>query len=147
MNEGRIEQIGPPQDIYRRPQTAFVADFIGSTNFVEATVQGINGDTVALEVFGKTLTVPIPEEQLNNGQSVKLVLRPEAIRVVEQGVGQYQGIVRWFSYLGSSVEYEVEVAGQNLAITDSDPRHTFIYPQGHPVGVQMLEDCLYILPD
>ena len=147
MNEGRIEQIGPPQDIYRRPQTAFVADFIGSTNFVDATVQGIDGNTVALEVFGKTLTAPKPEEALNKGQPVRLVLRPEAIQVVDQGQGQYQGVVRWSSYLGSSVEYEVEVAGQNLAITNFDPRHTVIYPQGHEVGVQMLEDCLYILPD
>lgn len=147
MNQGRIEQIGTPPDIYRRPQTAFVADFIGSTNFVEATVQGIDGDTVALEVFGKTLTVPAPQDALNKGQSVKLVLRPEAIQVVEQGDGHYQGIVRWSSYLGSLVEYQIEVSGQQLFITDSDPRHTVIHAQGHEVGVQVLEDCLYILPD
>lgn len=49
-------------------------------------------------------------------------------------------------YLGSVIEYEIEVVGQRLAITDSEPRHTVIHPEGHEVGVRMLEDCLYILP-
>jgi len=146
MNQGHVEQIGNPQEIYRRPKTAFVADFIGRTNFVEGTVRGIDGDAIALEILGKTLTVPKPENSIKAGQTVRLVLRPEAIRVVEQG-GQYEGVVRWASYLGSSVEYEIEVAGQRLSIVDTDPRHLVIYPQGHQVGIHMLEDCLYVLPD
>lgn len=145
MNQGRIEQIGAPPEIYRRPQTAFVADFIGRTNFVEAKVKGVDNGNVATEVWGQTITLPMPENGVQEGQIVKLVVRPEAIQVVEQG-GQYQGKVRWASYLGSLVEYEVEVAGQRLAITDTDPRKTVIYPEGHEVGVQFLEDCLYILP-
>ena len=145
MNQGRIEQIGPPQEIYRRPQTAFVADFIGRTNFVEGTVRGVNDNAVTVEVWGQTLTAPAPENSVSVGQTVKIVLRPEAIQVVEQG-GQYQGTVRWTSYLGSLVEYQVEVAGQLLFITNSDPRHTVVYPKGHQVGVQFLEDWLYILP-
>ncbi len=146
MNQGRIEQIGAPPEIYRQPQTAFVADFIGRTNFVSGTVRGINGDTVALEVFGQTLTAPRPDSNLSAGQAVRLVVRPEAIQVVEQG-GQFQGVVQWASYLGSVVEYEIDVAGQRLAIVDSDPRHTVVHPQGHQVGLQFLEDCIYILPE
>jgi iron(III) transport system ATP-binding protein len=145
MNEGRIEQIGPPPEIYRHPQSAFVADFIGRTNFVEAIVRGINRDTVAMEAFGQVLIIPKPDRAVSEGQTVKLVVRPEAIQVVEQG-GQYRGIVRWASYLGSLVEYEVEVAGQTLTIIDSDPRNTTIYSQGHEIGVQVLEDCIYVLP-
>jgi hypothetical protein len=41
----------------------------------------------------------------------------------------------------------VEVAGQSLAVVNSDPRHTVIYPLGHHVGVQFLEECLYVLPE
>jgi iron(III) transport system ATP-binding protein len=145
MNQGRIEQIGTPPEIYRRPQTAFVADFIGRTNFVEAKVKGVDNGNVATEVWGQIITLPVPENGVQEGQIVKLVVRPEAIQVVEQG-GQYRGKVRWASYLGSLVEYEVEVAGQRLAITDTDPRKTVIFPEGHEVGVQFLADCLYILP-
>jgi iron(III) transport system ATP-binding protein len=146
MNQGRIEQIGPPQEIYRHPQTIFVADFIGRANFVEATVRGVNGNTVAVDALGQTLTVIKPERTIHSGQPVKLVVRPEAVQVVEQG-GQYQGVVRWASYVGSLVEYEVEVAGQQISVIDTDPRHTVIHPQGHEVGLHILEDCVYVLPD
>ena len=146
MNGGRIEQIGAPPEIYRHPETAFVADFIGRTNFVAATVRDLNGDTVVMDALGQTLTIPKPDKTVSAGQAVKLVVRPEAIAVVEQG-GQYQGIVRWTSYLGNLVEYKIEVAGQNLAITDYDPRKSVVYPQGHQVGLYFLEDCIYVLPE
>jgi iron(III) transport system ATP-binding protein len=146
MNGGRVEQIGPPPEIYRHPQTAFVADFIGRTNFVQATVLGVNGNLVAMEALGQTVTIPKPDKPVNVGQRVRLVVRPEAIAVVDRG-GQYVGIVRWASYLGNVVEYQIEVAGQNLAVIDTDPRHTVIHPPGHEVGVQFLDDCIYVLPE
>jgi iron(III) transport system ATP-binding protein len=146
MNQGRIEQIGTPQEIYRHPKTVFVADFIGRTNFINGTVRGINGNEVAVEVFGQTLTVLKPDSPLTGGQPVKMVVRPEAVQVVDRG-GQFEGVVTWASYHGNAVEYEVEVHNQRLIIVDTDPRHTKIYPQGHEVGIHMLEDCLYILPN
>ncbi|MCX7671263.1 MAG: TOBE domain-containing protein [Anaerolineae bacterium] len=56
------------------------------------------------------------------------------------------GVVRRTSYLGSVVEYDVEVAGQLLSVVERDPRHTQIYAEGETVPVRLLEDCLYILP-
>jgi iron(III) transport system ATP-binding protein len=146
MNKGRIEQIGTPQEIYRHPRTAFVADFIGRTNFVSGTVHGLNGREVTLDILGQVLKAPHPEHALQVGQPVRLVLRPEAIQLVDQG-GQYQGVVRWASYHGNAVEYEVEVAGQPLTVINTDPRHTTIYNLGSEIGVQFLEDCLYVLPE
>jgi ABC-type Fe3+/spermidine/putrescine transport system ATPase subunit len=99
-----------------------------------------------MEVLGRNLTVSRPDGSIGPGQNVRLVVRPEAIQVVEEG-GQYRGIVRWASYLGSLVEYEVEVNGQKWVIIDSDPRHTVIYPRGREVGVRLLEDCIYVLPE
>jgi len=146
MNRGRIEQIGPPTEIYRHPRTTFVADFIGRANFVPAVVKSLNGNSLTIEALGQILTVPNPDRTLQAGQAVNMVIRPEAVQVVEQG-GQYTGVVRWASYLGSVVEYEIEVAGHSLSITDADPRHTVIYPPGHEVRLRLLEDCAYILPD
>ena len=147
MNQGHIEQIGSPPEIYRYPHTAFVADFIGRTNFVEGVVRQVNGQTLDVEALGRLLTVPQPlDRHLRSGQPVQLVVRPEAMQVVEQG-GQYEGTVRWAAYLGSLVEYEVEVAGQRWLIIDSDPRQTaVIHSPGRQVEVKMLEDCIYILP-
>ncbi len=146
MNQGRIEQIGSPQEIYRRPKTAFVADFIGRTNFVSGTVRGADNGSITVEVLGKTLTAPAPEAVLKAGDGAKLVLRPEAVQVVDEG-GQYSGVIKWSSYHGNAVEYEVEVAGQPLVVINTDPRHIVIYPPGQNVGVNFLEDCLYVLPD
>jgi hypothetical protein len=59
---------------------------------------------------------------------------------------QVEGIVRRSTYLGNVVEYDVEVAGQLLALVEYDPRHTTIYSEGQSVQLRFLEDCLYVLP-
>ncbi len=147
MNQGRIEQIGSPPEIYRYPQTAFVADFIGRTNFIDGRVCQVNGQTIEVEALGSRLNIPHPpQEQFSAGQPVQLVVRPEAMHVLEHE-GQYRGVIRWASYLGSLVEYEVEVGEQQLLIIESDPRQTaVIYPPGREICVRLLEDCIYILP-
>jgi len=147
MNQGRIEQIGAPQDIYRRPKTAFVADFIGRTNFVGGTVQEVNARTVTVDLLGQTLTVIKPEHSLSAGQAVKAVIRPEAIQIAEHQDGHFRGMVRWASYLGNVVEYDVEVQNQRLIFVDNDPRHTTIHEQGAGINLRVLEDCIYILPE
>src|SRR5687768_6391398 len=64
MNAGRIEQAGPPDEVYRRPATRFVADFIGRANFVEGLVERADGTgTVDVSLFGRVLTVPAAEGQ------------------------------------------------------------------------------------
>jgi len=145
MNQGRIEQIGSPTEVYRRPRTRFVADFIGRANFVEAIVRGRENGVVVAEAFGALLRVPATEEMLRPGDSMTLVVRPEMMEI-NAAQAQITGIVRRTSYLGSVVEYDVEVAGQLLSLVERDPRHTEIYAEGQTVRIRLLEDCLYALP-
>ena len=145
MNQGRIEQIGTPQTIYRRPATAFVADFIGRTNFLHGRVTAIEDGWLRLDVLGQPLRAPKTEHEHAVGETVTLVVRPEAIHITADG-GQYQGIVRRASYLGGQVEYDVEVAGKLITAVEYDPRQVTIYDEGSRVGVKLLEDCLYVLP-
>ena len=146
MHEGRIEQIGPPPEIYRQPRTRFVADFIGRANFVEATVRdSVNGQLV-VEALGTTMTVSAPSDAFKEGQSVSLVVRPEMVEL-EQPEAQVEGTVRIANYLGDVVEYEVEVGGQLLSLVENDPRHTTIHPEGETIHLRFLEDCLYVLPE
>jgi len=145
MNQGRIEQIGSPTEVYRRPRTRFVADFIGRANFVEAIVRGRENGVVVAEAFGALLQVPATEEMLRPGDSMTLVVRPEMMEI-NAAQAQITGIVRRTSYLGSVVEYDVEVAGQLLSLVERDPRHTEIYAEGQTVQIRLLEDCLYALP-
>ncbi|MGC8782527.1 MAG: ABC transporter ATP-binding protein, partial [Anaerolineae bacterium] len=76
MNQGRIEQIGRPTEVYRRPRTRFVADFIGRANFIEATVRGQENGTLITDALGAVLRAPAPEGVLRPGDRVTLVVRP-----------------------------------------------------------------------
>jgi iron(III) transport system ATP-binding protein len=157
MNRGQIEQIGSPTEIYRRPRTRFVADFIGRANFVEATVADRRNGQLVVDALGVTLTVPAPDGELRGGATMTLVLRPEMIEIMEtagapntqhaiRSTQSASGIVRRATYLGNVIEYEVEVGGQALALIERDPRRTEIHPEGQAVKLQFLEDCLYVLP-
>ncbi|MBU0495832.1 MAG: ABC transporter ATP-binding protein [Chloroflexi bacterium] len=145
MNEGRVEQVGPPTEIYRQPQTRFVADFIGRANFVAATVQERHAGHLVLSALGTVMTIPIPDNYFVEDVAVTLVIRPEMVDI-DSPEAHVEGIVRRATYLGNVIEYDVEVAGELLSLVEDDPRHHTIHPEGKPVRVRFLEDCLYVLP-
>jgi iron(III) transport system ATP-binding protein len=146
MNEGKIEQIGPPIAIYRQPQTRFVADFIGRANFVEATVRDAVDGQLTVDALGTTMTIGAPPGTFKEGQSATLVVRPEMVEI-DHPQAQVEGIVRIANYLGNVVEYDVDVGGQLLALVQNDPRHITVHPEGDTVRLRFLEDCLYVLPE
>ncbi len=76
MNQGAIEQVGSPQEIYRRPTTAFVADFVGSMNFLSGTLAA----PTEVKVGAQSVACP-PQEGLVPGNRVQLCIRPEDVRV------------------------------------------------------------------
>jgi len=145
MNKGRIEQVGTAQEIYRHPRSAFVADFIGRANFIEARVESQSNTMVDLIAFGQRLTVARPAASYSLGKQVTLVVRPEAIELSASGQG-FEGKITRMAYLGAIVDYDVMVDGQRLSVVTHDPRQREIFPEGATVKVRFLEDCLYILP-
>ncbi len=147
MNEGRIEQVGSPTKIYRRPSNRFVADFIGRANFVKGTVRGLENGRLAVESLGSTLSVAASHNNFKIGQDVTLVIRPEMMMIDPPANAHVEGIVREAAYLGSMVEYDVAVDGQLLSLVEYDPRRTTIHTEGERVQVQFLDDCLYVIPD
>jgi len=144
INNGKVEQVGSPSDVYRRPQTRFVADFIGRANFVQATVRERRDGQIVLDALGATLTAPTTSA-FTPGEKVTLVMRPEMVEI-DSPQAHVEGIVRRSAYLGNVIEYDVEVGGQLLSLVEHDPRHVTIHSEGQPVKVRFLEDCLYVLP-
>ena len=147
MNEGRIEQVGSPSEVYRRPATRFVADFIGRANFVTGMVrdQEPGSGRLVMEALGSVVTVPAPAEFIPTGAVVTLVVRPEMVEVdAEQP--HAQAIVRRASYLGNVVEYDLEVGDHLLTVAEHDPRHERVHDEGTAVPIRLIEDCLYVLP-
>jgi iron(III) transport system ATP-binding protein len=76
MNQGAIEQVGTPQDVYRKPTTAFVADFVGAMNFLDGTFAAPDRVTIG----AVSLSCP-PQDGLAPGSRVRLCIRPEDVRV------------------------------------------------------------------
>lgn len=80
MNEGRIEQVGTPEEIYRRPATAFAAGFVGVANLLRATVVKTSGDAVVVRIEAQDeIAIPCPGGSLIAGQSTRLMVRPERV--------------------------------------------------------------------
>ncbi|WP_429818511.1 ABC transporter ATP-binding protein [Ensifer sp. B1-9] len=79
MNKGRIEQMGGPDELYARPRSRFVANFIGQSNFLEGTVVSVSGRVAAVEWRGNVVNADVNGTAPRPGDHVTLALRPEAV--------------------------------------------------------------------
>jgi iron(III) transport system ATP-binding protein len=146
MNRGKIDQVATPDEIYRRPRTAFVADFIGRSNFLHGIVSGQEDGVLLVDVLGRRLRVPhsAAAAPLRPGDAARLLIRPEAVRVGAGGT--FSGTVRRATYLGPVVEYDVALGDVLINALDADPLRKAIYEPDNEVGVEFLDECLYLLP-
>ena len=101
MNQGYIQQMGTPEQIYNEPENAFVADFIGESNIVDGTM--IHDELV--EIFGAKFACV--DKGFGNNKPVDVVIRPEDIDLVKPEDGTLQGVVTHLIFKG--VHYEMEV--------------------------------------
>jgi len=116
MHAGRIEQIGSPREIYERPRNQFVADFVGSTNFLEARVLSRDGDfyRVSSQIGGMKVLATDP---LATDEIVTISVRPEDIELSEtrrDGENAWEGTVYQKVFLGESVDFVVTVGEHQL---------------------------------
>ena len=112
MNRGKIEQLGGPDDLYERPQTAFVAGFLGISNLLTGEVSG--RDTVRL---GDGTTIRVRADALDGRSGrVAVGIRPEKIRPDDQDPNALQGVVRERAYIGVSTQYIVETRYGNVTV-------------------------------
>ncbi|MEA3195122.1 MAG: iron(III) transport system ATP-binding protein [Betaproteobacteria bacterium] len=116
MNGGRIEQIGSPREIYERPRNQFVADFVGSSNFLEARVLAREGDfyRVSSEIGGMKV---LATDVLATDEIVTISVRPEDIELSESkrdGENVWEGTVYQKIFLGESVDFVVTVGERRL---------------------------------
>jgi spermidine/putrescine transport system ATP-binding protein len=129
MKDGRVEQIGPPAEIYETPRTSFVAAFIGDTNFLEGKVAEIvSGDYCRLEVFGFPEIVCFNDKQIGQGKPVTLSLRPEKLRVSRDKPEKDRlhnavpGRIEDVIYLGNHTKYWVSVQEYRIAVLEQHNR-------------------------
>jgi iron(III) transport system ATP-binding protein len=113
VNQGKIVQMGPPAELYRRPRSRFVAEFLGETNFVPGELMGMeSGKTAVKTAMGVLLSSAVSPEVTNGTTKVVCSIRPEAIRVNSpDGMNTMAGRVAESVYLGETAQMEVEGPG------------------------------------
>jgi iron(III) transport system ATP-binding protein len=144
MNRGEIEQIGTPEEIYARPRTKFVADFIGKqTNFMTGNVLESADGRQEVEFWNRRFSFE-GYPHLKKGDAVTLVIRPEMIELSAQE-GICNGEVTLVTYLGSEVNYEVTADGQVFTILVSNPLKTGIFRTGDRVCLNFDFRNIYLI--
>ena len=109
MNAGHILQIGKPQEVFDRPASPFIADFMGFSTFLHGIAAGAEGDMRLIRCGAHTLQVPAEAAQeLTEGDACILAIRSENIRTAEQeGVNTVRGTVKSATYKGHTTRLEV----------------------------------------
>ena len=122
MNDGRIEQVGAPEEIYRRPATPFVASFLGAANLLFGTVTGSAGGLTQVRIDGSGQTVSVREE--TSALDVLLMIRPEDVELMSEGtapdIAPVQGRLTSRMFVGSSFRYSVDCGGQSVIVTSRE---------------------------
>jgi spermidine/putrescine ABC transporter ATP-binding subunit len=112
LNEGQLEQVGRPEDLYERPASAFVAEFIGETNFFGGEVVSLDGQECSVRLTSNSIVrARTPAAGLAVGQPVRLAVRPERLSLDPGGVG-VDGIVAERIYAGAVVTYVIATSDQ-----------------------------------
>ena len=126
MNQGYIQQIGTPEDIYNEPQNAFVADFIGDSNILD----GIMIEDRLVEILGAKFECV--DVGFGKNKPVDVVIRPEDIDLVKPEEGTIRGRVTHLIFKGVHYEMEVTVNGFELLVHSTD-----LFPVGQEVGIHV----------
>lgn len=134
MDNGKIQQVGTPKDIYNEPKNAFVADFIGESNILD----GVMIDDCLAEFSGKKF------ECLDSGfeknEPVDVVVRPEDVDIVPLSKGMLEGVVTSITFLGVHYEIIVDIGGFKWMIQTTDEQFV-----GDKVGLYIEPDAIHIM--
>ncbi len=134
MDNGRIQQIGTPKDIYNEPTNAFVADFIGESNILD----GCMIQDYEAEFSGKRFACL--DSGFAPGQKVDVVVRPEDVDIVPVEQGMLSGIVTSVTFLGVHYEIIVDIGGFKWMIQTTDEHHI-----DETVGLIIEPDAIHIM--
>jgi len=155
MNEGRIEQLDIPEQIYGYPKNRFVADFIGTINLLPVEVREAGHSRLRLDAAGLGEIIAPTLAGVKAGEHGSFALRPEQVRVTAHGEvpelhNRYQGKVRDYLYLGDVTVYKVELDNGVIIealLANSAPGRAKFFEIGDAVGIGWRHDAGVYLRD
>jgi iron(III) transport system ATP-binding protein len=146
MRNGKIEQVGRPRDVYEAPKSRFVADFIGTSNFIDGTVEAKDAGVYRIATADGELRVR-SEADYANGARVVVAARPEHISLAAGsnggGPNRWSGTVAARAFLGESVDHVVAVGSREIRARCNP---TISIPAGTEVTLTFPEDACSLIP-
>ena len=134
MENGKIQQIGTPVDIYNEPKNAFVADFNGESNIIDGVMN--RDDTVTFA--GHTFTCV--DEGFEKDEPVDVVIRPEDVDIVPSKEGMVKGKITQATFKGDYYELIVDVKGFKWMVQTTDA-----YREGQTIGIALEPDSIHVM--
>ena len=154
MNDGHIHQVGPPEEVYRNPADAFVADFIGNANLLGGTVTELDDDgySVDLDVGERVRLDRTTAEaiELADGMEITLLFRPERFEVHREpgagAVNELVGEIQETTYLGSRMDYFVRVGDKDIHAIQQNIAGDRTFDNGEEVILSFAESSPFAIP-
>ena len=148
MEKGLVMQVGTPFDIYSRPRSRFVADFIGKVNLFPVMVAAVGGEPRVRDALGREFAAGSADSDLRAGDEAFLALRPESLRLgAATGEAFGEGGVTKAVYLGSVIEYEIDAGYERpLLALSYDPVDGEFYRVGDRVAFSFPRRAAHVLP-
>ena len=150
LESGRIAQIGTPEQVYRRPKTRVVADFIGETNFLNGKIQSLDGAKALVETNEGLFEgfLGDPEWKPSAGDAVSLSIRPESwsLRSAPTAMNSVKGRIGESVYLGEVAQYRLQASAHDLKVFELNP-HISARGQGQEFfAVASVDDVVVLKP-
>ena len=151
MANGRLQQTGTPREIYENPVNHFVADFIGETNFIEAVIQSVNGNTARCILPGGAEITATMAASWQAGDSATLSVRPEKITLQPRQSTQpdgrsLNGNIERLIYLGTDTHYQINLdTHTSLLVRIQNSRRMQTFAVGDQVTVLIDESACRVL--
>jgi len=143
LSAGNVEQFGTPFEIYNRPQTRFVATFVGQINTLNATVA--DAERKAVTIGTSTVTIPALPGTARNGEAIALTMRPEAVSLSDARDIQLEGKVAEVHFLGSVIRLKVDLGGNAISLDTFNDQRTPPPTHGTPVRLGIASSDVLVL--
>ena len=151
MNQGRIEQMGAPADLYENPATTFVANFLGQSNLIRGTIVGKEGDVVKVNMQGTVVSIPAGRSHATSGDGW-VGIRPEKVLIAPHGEpidapgNHMSGVVIDSSFMGVSTQYLIKMSwGQEMMCHEQNTGRRGVIPPGTAVDVSWRPEFAFLL--
>ena len=143
MSHGQIAQIGTPTEIYDKPQSDFIAGFVGFVNILNGVVKKVESDNICIETKIGTLHADLDASMaFRVSDHVQVVVRPENINLLhdakEAKDNLFPGEITTSMYMGSQVKYIIDVSGHKFVVCQYNPREIGSYSDGQKVHLEIL---------